>query len=162
MRFYFFSFTFFLSKFRNFKKQKTGGKKNSLPPLSFFLFPRKKKSRSRAERVARFREKRARRSFTKTIRYESRRAYADVRPRFKGRFASKEEVLEMKAAAAAAAAAEAEAAAAGAVGVVAAAASFDAVTAAADTVAVPIAPAAAAVPNASNCDVVAAFELCAE
>ena len=77
-----------------------------------------------------------------------------MRPRFKGRFASKEEVLEMKAAAAAAAAADA-----GGGGGGAAAQASDA--AAAETAAaVPIAP--AAVPSASNCDVVAAFELCAE
>lgn len=52
--------------------------------------------------VCRYREKRKRRTFEKTIRYESRKAYAEVRPRIKGRFATKEEVLVMKAAAAAA------------------------------------------------------------
>jgi hypothetical protein len=56
---------------------------------------------SREERVARYREKRKRRTFEKTIRYESRKAYAEVRPRIKGRFATREEVLAMKAAAAA-------------------------------------------------------------
>jgi hypothetical protein len=56
---------------------------------------------SRAERVARFRVKRLRRSFKKTIRYESRRAYAEVRPRIKGRFATKEEVAAYRAAEAA-------------------------------------------------------------
>lgn len=49
----------------------------------------------------RYREKRKRRTFEKTIRYESRKAYAEVRPRIKGRFATKEEVKAMKAAAAA-------------------------------------------------------------
>ena len=52
----------------------------------------------------RYREKRKRRTFEKTIRYESRKAYAEVRPRIKGRFATKEEVKAMKAAAAATAA----------------------------------------------------------
>ena len=49
----------------------------------------------------RYREKRKRRTFEKTIRYQSRKAYAEVRPRIKGRFATKEEVAAMKAAAAA-------------------------------------------------------------
>jgi hypothetical protein len=57
---------------------------------------------TREERVARYREKRKRRTFEKTIRYESRKAYAEVRPRIKGRFATREEVIAMKAAAAAA------------------------------------------------------------
>ena len=45
----------------------------------------------------RYREKRKRRTFEKTIRYESRKAYAEVRPRIKGRFATKDEVIAMKA-----------------------------------------------------------------
>lgn len=49
----------------------------------------------------RYREKRKRRTFEKTIRYESRKAYAEVRPRIKGRFATKDEVIAMKAEAAA-------------------------------------------------------------
>ena len=49
----------------------------------------------------RYLEKRKRRTFEKTIRYESRKAYAEVRPRIKGRFATREEVLALKAAAAA-------------------------------------------------------------
>ena len=56
---------------------------------------------SRSDRVARFRLKRLRRSFKKTIRYESRRAYAEVRPRIKGRFATKDEVAAYRAAEAA-------------------------------------------------------------
>lgn len=47
---------------------------------------------TRAERVARYREKRKRRKFEKTIRYASRKAYAEVRPRIKGRFAKREEL----------------------------------------------------------------------
>ena len=50
---------------------------------------------------SRYQEKRKRRSFEKTIRYQSRKAYAEVRPRIKGRFATREEVRAMKAAAAA-------------------------------------------------------------
>ncbi|KAK9815316.1 hypothetical protein WJX72_001572 [[Myrmecia] bisecta] len=53
----------------------------------------------RLARVARYREKRKRRTFEKTIRYQSRKAYAEVRPRIKGRFATREEVAAMKAAA---------------------------------------------------------------
>lgn len=59
------------------------------------------KPMNREARVARYREKRKRRTFEKTIRYESRKAYAEVRPRIKGRFATKEEVVAMKAEAAA-------------------------------------------------------------
>ncbi|KAF7099677.1 hypothetical protein CFC21_101282 [Triticum aestivum] len=40
----------------------------------------------RAERVRRYREKRKNRKFQKTIRYASRKAYAEARPRIKGRF----------------------------------------------------------------------------
>eukprot|EP00197_Chlamydomonas_leiostraca_P002010 CAMPEP_0202857206 /NCGR_PEP_ID=MMETSP1391-20130828/235_1 /ASSEMBLY_ACC=CAM_ASM_000867 /TAXON_ID=1034604 /ORGANISM="Chlamydomonas leiostraca, Strain SAG 11-49" /LENGTH=394 /DNA_ID=CAMNT_0049535985 /DNA_START=78 /DNA_END=1262 /DNA_ORIENTATION=- len=56
---------------------------------------------TREQRVARYREKRKNRKFQKTIRYASRKAYAEVRPRIKGRFATREEVLALKAAAAA-------------------------------------------------------------
>lgn len=47
---------------------------------------------NRAERVMRYREKRKNRNFEKTTRYASRKAYAEVRPRIKGRFAKKEEM----------------------------------------------------------------------
>ncbi|KAI8465164.1 MAG: hypothetical protein J3K34DRAFT_94166 [Monoraphidium minutum] len=47
---------------------------------------------TREQRVQRYREKRMRRQFKKTIRYASRKAYAEVRPRIKGRFAKKEEL----------------------------------------------------------------------
>lgn len=49
---------------------------------------------TREERVARYLAKRARRSFQKTIRYQSRKAYAEIRPRIKGRFVSHEEYAE--------------------------------------------------------------------
>eukprot|EP00199_Chlamydomonas_sp_CCMP681_P000594 CAMPEP_0119108356 /NCGR_PEP_ID=MMETSP1180-20130426/13914_1 /TAXON_ID=3052 ORGANISM="Chlamydomonas cf sp, Strain CCMP681" /NCGR_SAMPLE_ID=MMETSP1180 /ASSEMBLY_ACC=CAM_ASM_000741 /LENGTH=488 /DNA_ID=CAMNT_0007093959 /DNA_START=19 /DNA_END=1485 /DNA_ORIENTATION=- len=51
---------------------------------------------TREQRVARYLEKRKNRSFAKTIRYASRKAYAEVRPRIKGRFATKVEMEEMK------------------------------------------------------------------
>ena len=54
---------------------------------------------------ARYREKRKNRTFHKTIRYVSRQAYAEVRPRYKGRFARKDELEAWAAEAAAAAAA---------------------------------------------------------
>ncbi|MED6136144.1 hypothetical protein PIB30_053334 [Stylosanthes scabra] len=46
----------------------------------------------REARVLRYREKRKNRKFEKTIRYASRKAYAETRPRIKGRFAKRTEV----------------------------------------------------------------------
>lgn len=46
----------------------------------------------REARVMRYREKRKNRRFEKTIRYASRKAYAETRPRVKGRFAKRTEV----------------------------------------------------------------------
>jgi len=43
----------------------------------------------REARVMRYREKRKNRKFEKTIRYASRKAYAETRPRIKGRFAKR-------------------------------------------------------------------------
>ncbi|KAG1364100.1 zinc finger protein CONSTANS-LIKE 4 [Cocos nucifera] len=45
----------------------------------------------REARVMRYREKRKNRRFEKTIRYASRKAYAETRPRIKGRFAKRTE-----------------------------------------------------------------------
>ncbi|KAG9148340.1 hypothetical protein Leryth_012286 [Lithospermum erythrorhizon] len=45
----------------------------------------------REARVMRYREKRKNRKFEKTIRYASRKAYAEKRPRIKGRFAKRTE-----------------------------------------------------------------------
>ncbi|XP_076897496.1 zinc finger protein CONSTANS-LIKE 5-like [Bidens hawaiensis] len=47
--------------------------------------------RDREARVMRYREKRKNRKFEKTIRYASRKAYAETRPRIKGRFAKRTE-----------------------------------------------------------------------
>ncbi|KAJ6805166.1 putative zinc finger protein CONSTANS-LIKE 3 [Iris pallida] len=47
----------------------------------------------RAARVMRYREKRKNRRFEKTIRYASRKAYAETRPRVKGRFAKRGRTL---------------------------------------------------------------------
>ncbi|TVU02396.1 hypothetical protein EJB05_52111, partial [Eragrostis curvula] len=44
---------------------------------------------SREARLMRYREKRKNRRFEKTIRYASRKAYAETRPRVKGRFAKR-------------------------------------------------------------------------
>lgn len=49
---------------------------------------------TREQRIARYRMKRARRNFSKKVRYQSRKAYADIRPRIKGRFVSPEEYAE--------------------------------------------------------------------
>ncbi|KAL9239805.1 hypothetical protein vseg_014090 [Gypsophila vaccaria] len=46
----------------------------------------------REARVLRYREKRKNRKFEKTIRYASRKAYAETRPRIKGRFAKRTHV----------------------------------------------------------------------
>lgn len=49
-------------------------------------------SAERELRVMRYREKKQRRKYEKTIRYASRKAYAEIRPRIKGRFVTKEEL----------------------------------------------------------------------
>lgn len=46
----------------------------------------------REARVLRYREKRKTRKFQKIIRYASRKAYAETRPRIKGRFAKRTDV----------------------------------------------------------------------
>ncbi|RRT55490.1 hypothetical protein B296_00045314 [Ensete ventricosum] len=46
----------------------------------------------REARVLRYREKRKNRRFVKTIRYASRKAYAETRPRIKGRFVKRSEI----------------------------------------------------------------------
>ncbi|XP_074302619.1 zinc finger protein CONSTANS-LIKE 2-like isoform X2 [Silene latifolia] len=46
----------------------------------------------REARVMRYREKKKNRKFEKTIRYASRKAYAETRPRIKGRFAKRTDV----------------------------------------------------------------------
>lgn len=46
----------------------------------------------REARVLRYKEKRKNRKFEKTIRYASRKAYAETRPRIKGRFAKRTEL----------------------------------------------------------------------
>ncbi|KAK6152704.1 hypothetical protein DH2020_012343 [Rehmannia glutinosa] len=47
----------------------------------------------REARVLRYREKKKNRKFEKTIRYASRKAYAETRPRIKGRFAKRKDVV---------------------------------------------------------------------
>lgn len=46
----------------------------------------------REAKVLRYREKKKTRKFEKTIRYASRKAYAETRPRVKGRFAKRTDV----------------------------------------------------------------------
>eukprot|EP00803_Ostreobium_quekettii_P002664 evm.model.scf_867EXC.1 EVM.evm.TU.scf_867EXC.1 scf_867EXC:892-1178(+) len=50
--------------------------------------------RTRTQCLQRYREKKARRLYTKKIRYELRKINADRRPRIKGRFVRKEELEE--------------------------------------------------------------------
>ena len=47
------------------------------------------RGKEREARLMRYREKRKSRRFEKTIRYASRKAYAETRPRIKGRFAKR-------------------------------------------------------------------------
>ncbi|KAF8389863.1 hypothetical protein HHK36_024380 [Tetracentron sinense] len=58
----------------------------SSPPLQM---PPQFSPMDREARVLRYREKRKTRKFEKTIRYASRKAYAETRPRIKGRFAKR-------------------------------------------------------------------------
>jgi CCT motif len=69
----------------------------SLLPLD--ALARERALQDRRERLRAFREKkRSRRDCTRKIRYASRKAYAEVRPRIQGRFARKDEVAAMRAA----------------------------------------------------------------
>ncbi|KAF6257844.1 hypothetical protein COO60DRAFT_1191356 [Scenedesmus sp. NREL 46B-D3] len=61
--------------------------------------------RTRAEALARYRQKRVRRTHAKKIRYHLRKVNADKRPRIKGRFVKKDELMEPAADSAAPAAA---------------------------------------------------------
>ena len=80
---------------------------NSAPafqmPAAIVKVSKEQAAINRAERVALYRMKRKSRKFEKTIRYASRKAYAEVRPRIKGRFATPAEMEAMRAAAATAA-----------------------------------------------------------
>ena len=51
--------------------------------------PAASRGKEREARLMRYREKRKNRRFDKTIRYASRKAYAETRPRIKGRFAKR-------------------------------------------------------------------------
>ncbi|XP_068638307.1 zinc finger protein CONSTANS-LIKE 2-like [Aristolochia californica] len=59
------------------------------PPLQM---PTQFSPMDREARVLRYREKRKTRKFEKTIRYASRKAYAETRPRIKGRFAKRSNI----------------------------------------------------------------------
>lgn len=59
------------------------------PPIQI---PSQLSPMDREARVLRYREKKKTRKFQKTIRYASRKAYAETRPRIKGRFAKRTEV----------------------------------------------------------------------
>ncbi|KAJ9173116.1 hypothetical protein P3X46_016282 [Hevea brasiliensis] len=61
----------------------------SSPPMQM---PSQYSPRAREARVLRYREKKKTRKFEKTIRYASRKAYAETRPRIKGRFAKRTDV----------------------------------------------------------------------
>lgn len=49
-------------------------------------------SMDREARVLRYKEKKQARKFQKTIRYATRKAYAEARPRVKGRFAKRSDI----------------------------------------------------------------------
>nr|XP_043627769.1 zinc finger protein CONSTANS-LIKE 4-like [Erigeron canadensis] len=61
-------------------------------PSSTEVYPTPLVGFDREARVLRYKEKRKNRKFEKTIRYASRKAYAETRPRIKGRFAKRSEV----------------------------------------------------------------------
>lgn len=61
----------------------------SSPPIQV---PTQLTPMDREARVLRYREKKKMRKFEKTIRYASRKAYAETRPRIKGRFAKRTDV----------------------------------------------------------------------
>uniref|UniRef100_A0A6N2LY19 Uncharacterized protein n=1 Tax=Salix viminalis TaxID=40686 RepID=A0A6N2LY19_SALVM len=61
----------------------------SSPPIQM---PSQLSPMEREARVLRYREKKKARKFEKTIRYASRKAYAETRPRIKGRFAKRTDV----------------------------------------------------------------------
>jgi hypothetical protein len=63
----------------------TGGV--DLLPVRSFQMPVHLSPRDRAARILRYKEKRQARKFDKTIRYATRKAYAEAQPRIKGRFA---------------------------------------------------------------------------
>ena len=58
----------------------------STPPIQT---PTQLSPMDREARVLRYKEKKKNRKFVKTIRYASRKAYAETRPRIKGRFAKR-------------------------------------------------------------------------
>lgn len=58
----------------------------SSPPVEM---PTQLSPMDREARVLRYKEKKKNRKFVKTIRYASRKAYAETRPRIKGRFAKR-------------------------------------------------------------------------
>ncbi|CAI9780716.1 unnamed protein product [Fraxinus pennsylvanica] len=62
------------------------------PPIQM---PTQLSAMDREARVLRYREKRKMRKFQKTIRYATRKAYAETRPRIKGRFAKRTDVDQM-------------------------------------------------------------------
>ena len=59
------------------------------PPIQM---PAQLSPMDREARVLRYREKKKMRKFEKTIRYASRKAYAETRPRIKGRFAKRTDI----------------------------------------------------------------------
>lgn len=54
-------------------------------------------SRHLPHSIQRYRAKRARRVFKKKIRYQSRKTYAEARPRIRGRFARRDELVMLAA-----------------------------------------------------------------
>ncbi|GAB2210743.1 hypothetical protein Drorol1_Dr00016026 [Drosera rotundifolia] len=68
----------------------------SSPPPPSIQLPTVLSPIDREARVLRYREKKKTRKFEKTIRYASRKAYAETRPRIKGRFAKRSEVEDVE------------------------------------------------------------------
>nr|ACF79190.1 unknown [Zea mays]ACG48193.1 hypothetical protein [Zea mays] len=66
---------------------------SSGPPLQM---PLHLASMDREARVLRYREKKKSRKFEKTIRYATRKTYAEARPRIKGRFAKRSSDMDVE------------------------------------------------------------------
>ncbi|GER32477.1 zinc finger protein CONSTANS [Striga asiatica] len=64
---------------------------DAFPNNTTIVIPTRLSAVDREARVLRYKEKRKNRKFEKTIRYASRKAYAETRPRVKGRFAKRSE-----------------------------------------------------------------------
>ncbi|PRW60522.1 Zinc finger CONSTANS-LIKE 5 isoform A [Chlorella sorokiniana] len=76
---------------RSAKRPRAPAPQLTAEQIAAIVIPPYREDETRADKLARYRAKKLRRSFQKKVRYECRKHYADVRPRIKGRFVSPEE-----------------------------------------------------------------------